>query len=85
MFRIIVLATLRCFWTDRAIWVKSFVTLKLLKPLETLAKRAARSAASFSERRLEFALNDEQKLAKLKVVKCTLMHQRWVDLQIRTN
>ena len=40
------LAILRCFWTDRAIWVKSFVTLKLLKPLETLAKRAARSAAS---------------------------------------
>ena len=40
------LAILRCFWTDRAIWVKSFVTLKLLEPLETLAKRAARSAAS---------------------------------------
>ena len=41
------LAILRCFWTDRAIWVKSFVTLKLLEPLETLAKRAARSAASY--------------------------------------
>ena len=40
------LAILRCFWTDRAIWVKSFVTLKLLEPLETLAKRAARSAVS---------------------------------------
>ena len=40
------LAILRCFWTDRAIWVKFFVILKLLEPLETLAKRAARSAAS---------------------------------------
>ena len=46
MFRIIVLATLRCFWTDMAIWVKSFVTLKLLELLETHAKRAVRSAAS---------------------------------------
>ena len=43
------LAILRCFWTDRAIWVKSFVTLKLLEPLETLAKRAARSAASITK------------------------------------
>ena len=55
------LAILRCFWTDRAIWVKSFVTLKLLEPLETLAKRAARSAASvknvirFSVTDLKFA------------------------------
>ena len=40
------LAILRCFWTDRAIWVKSFVTLKLFDALDTLAKRAARSAAS---------------------------------------
>ena len=39
-------ATLRCFWTDRAIWVKSIATLEILEPLETLAERAARSAAS---------------------------------------
>ena len=40
------MAILRCFWTDRAIWVKSIATLELLEPLETLAERAARSAAS---------------------------------------
>ena len=40
------MAILRCFWTDRAIWVKYIATLELLEPLETLAERAARSAAS---------------------------------------
>ena len=40
------MAILMCFWTHRAIWVKSIATLELLEPLETLAKRAARSASS---------------------------------------
>ena len=40
------MAILMCFWTHRAIWVKSIATLELLEPLETLVKRAARSAAS---------------------------------------
>ena len=43
------MAILMCFWTHRAIWVKSIATLELLEPLETLAKRAARSAASKEE------------------------------------
>ena len=59
------MAILRCFWTDRAIWVKSIATLELLVPLKTLAERAARSAAS--EAKCSYAVTNS-KIVILKLI-----------------